>query len=109
MDSQLTFFPLTSLAASSGATYLSTPQDVKGAKALIAELRVYDQIGTSPSWTVTLQHSQDLRSWTDVATYAVGVVHEIKSFENFMRWVRFSITLSGSNVVVTLSILGRAY
>lgn len=65
--------------------------------------------GTTPSTTVSVQHSSDGTTWTTVGSFtaATGVTSERKTFGALDRYVRASWTMTGTTPSFTFSVLGE--
>ncbi len=64
-------------------------------------------LGTAATFSDVVQQSQDLQIWSDLATLSPSANAESSAGVSFtMNWMRLSITLGGTNPVVSCWVVG---
>jgi hypothetical protein len=100
------------LASGSGAAGATPRTDVSDFRELVLRLIVHAISGTTPSLQVQLQTSDDEETWSNVGsalslssvgTTATALVCTA-SGQEFGRWIRASITLTGTNATTNLGV-----
>lgn len=105
---QLPFHPMTSEV---GAQTLYTPAFDVGGMTELDVVANLNSIKSGVSFDTSLEHSMDLKDWYSLGTLMVAVQisgNKVKTFSDFMRYVRASSTIRGADGYVTYSILGIA-
>lgn len=92
------------------STFRTLPMDVSPFESAIVNVWMGTLVGTSPSVTVLLEESTDLDTWvacTGGGAFTPTANTEVpKSITLSRRYLRISVTLSGTGVAATLYALG---
>ncbi len=86
-------------------TYHSNAFETGDFNKLVVIYKLYGTIGSSPTVTVTMQTSSDMRNWVDIAgSLTTDTVEEKTGLSKFLR---AKVVLGGTGPAATLSVLGK--
>jgi hypothetical protein len=85
--------------------YFSNAFETGDYNKLIVIFKQYGTIGSSPTVTVTMQTSSDMRNWVDISGDLSADTVESKS--NLSKFLRAKVVLAGTDPAATLSVLGK--
>ena len=86
-------------------TYYSNAFETGDYNKLVVIFKSYGTIGTSPTVTVTMQTSSDMRNWVDISGSLTTDTVETKS--DLGRYLRVKVVLGGTGPGATISVLGK--
>ncbi len=86
-------------------TYYSNAYETGDYNKLVVMYKLYGSIGSSPTVTVTMQTSSDMRNWVDIAgSLTTDTVEEKTGLSKFLR---AKVVLGGTGPAATLSVIGK--
>ena len=86
-------------------TYYSNAFETGDYNKLVVIFKNYGSIGTSPTVTVTMQTSSDMRNWVDISGSLTTDTVESKT--GLSKFLRAKVVLGGTGPGATLSVLGK--
>ena len=98
------FLPRQTFAGESATNY-SNALETGDYNKLVVIFKNYGSVGTTPTATVTMQTSSDMRNWVDIS--GTLTTDTVESKTGFGKFLRAKVVLGGTQPVVTLSVLGK--
>ena len=86
-------------------TYYSNAFETGDYNKLVVIFKNYGSIGATPTATVTMQTSSDMRNWVDISGSLTTDTVETKT--GLSRFLRAKVVIAGTDPAVTLSVLGK--
>jgi len=85
--------------------YLTNSFETGDYNKLVVIFKEYGTIGSSPTVTVTMQTSSDMRNWVDISGNLTSSTVETKT--GLSKFLRAKVVLGGTEPAATLSVLGK--